>query len=113
MPSNIVDDKRKEILLLQAELCKSLADPKRLMIIDKLRDGEKSVGELTRYLGINQSNTSQHLAILRKAGVIISHKQGNIVYYNLSNPKIAAACNMVYEIIAEKLQHDKALAGVV
>jgi len=110
---NIAVDKRKEIFLLQAEFYKSLSDPKRLMIIDELRGGEKSVGELTRCLGINQSNTSQHLGILRKAGVINYQKRGNVLYYSLNTPKIAAACTMVCEIIAERLRHDKALAGVI
>ena len=49
-----------EVLQLQAELCKSLGDVKRLMIIHELREGERSVGELAEDVGVNQSNMSQH-----------------------------------------------------
>ena len=59
-----------EVLQLQAELCKSLSDPKRLHIIQELRLGERSVSELTEILGLKQSNTSQHLAVLRRIGVV-------------------------------------------
>ena len=107
------DDRKMQVFQLQAELCKSLADPKRLMIIHELRDGAKSVGELAENLNLKQSNTSQHLAVLRKAGVIAPHRQGNTVYYSLVTPKIATACDMVREVIAEQLQRNQSLTGVI
>ncbi|MBL7119175.1 MAG: winged helix-turn-helix transcriptional regulator [Dehalococcoidia bacterium] len=107
------DDRKMQVFQLQAELCKSLADPKRLMIIHELRDGAKSVGELAENLNLKQSNTSQHLAVLRKAGVIVPHRQGNTVHYSLVTPKIATACDMVREVIAEQLQRNQSLTGVI
>ena len=59
------DDTRVEVFELQAELCKSLSDSKRLRIIHELRDGSRSVSDLAETLGLKQSNTSQHLAVLR------------------------------------------------
>jgi ArsR family transcriptional regulator len=100
-----------EVLNLQAELCKSLSDPKRLRIIQELREGEKNVGELAEVLGIKQSNTSQHLAILRKIGIISPRKAGSTVYYKLVNQKIAKACDLVHEVIADKLSLSQRLSN--
>jgi len=102
-----------EVLKLQAELCKSLSDPKRLHIIQELRGGERSVSELTEILGLRQSNTSQHLAVLRKIGVISPRKEGSTVYYKLANPKIAEACDLVHEVIAEQLRSKQILSSLI
>jgi len=102
--SRMEQGKTAEVFRLQAELCKSLADAKRLMIIHELQEGRKSVGELAEALDLKQSNTSQHLAVLRKAGVAVPDRQGSTVYYSLSTPRIAAACDMVRAALAEQLQ---------
>ena len=104
---------RHEVFQLQAEFCKSLADAKRLMIIHELRDGEKSVNELVEKLGLKQSNTSQHLAILRKAGIITPRREGNTIYYELANPRIGEACDLVQGFIAERLKGNQALAEMM
>lgn len=109
----MADDSVSEVLSLQAELCKSLSDPKRLQIIQELRGGEKSVGELTTSLGLKQSNTSQHLAVLRRIGVIIPRKEGNTVYYRLADPKIAEACDLVHEVIAAQLHRSRRLSNLL
>jgi len=103
----------EEIFRLQAEFCKSLASPKRLMIIHELSDGPKSVGELAANMGLKQANTSQLLAILRKAGVIIPERQGNMVYYSLTNPGIISACESVREIIAADLKRHQQLSDAL
>jgi len=102
-----------EVLNLQAELCQALSDPKRLHIIKELREGERTVGELTGILGIKQSNTSQHLAILRRIGVITPRKEGNTVYYKLAHPKIAEACDLVHEVIAEQLKNGQRISSLM
>ena len=107
------DSNQNEVLKLQAELCKSLADPKRLQIVQELRDGEKSVTELAGILGLKQSNTSQHLAIFRRIGIVTSRKDGNAVYYRLSNASIAQACDMVHEIIADQLRQSIKLSSLI
>jgi DNA-binding transcriptional ArsR family regulator len=107
------DEKKIEVLRLQAELCKSLSDPKRLYIVQELRVSERTVSELAEILGIKQSNTSQHLAVLRKIGVIIPRKEGNLVYYKLANPKIAEACDLVHQVIAEQLQNGRRLSSLM
>jgi DNA-binding transcriptional ArsR family regulator len=107
------DEGKIEVLRLQAELCKSLADPKRLFIIQVLRGGECTVTELAERLGLKQSNTSQHLAVLRKIGIIMPRKEGNLVYYRLANSKIAEACDLVHEVIAEQLRNGQRLSGIM
>ena len=107
------EESKMEVFQLQADFCKSLADPKRLMVIHELRDGERSVNELAERLGLKQSNTSQHLAVLRKAGVIVPRREASTVYYNLVNPKIAEACDLVREVIAEQLMRQRSLANII
>jgi ArsR family transcriptional regulator len=102
-----------EIYRLQAELCKALSDPKRLRIISELRGGERTVSELVDILGLKQSNTSQHLSVLRRIGLIVFRKQGSTVYYRLANPKIGEACDMVHQVLADQLQRNNALARVL
>ncbi|MFC2002066.1 ArsR/SmtB family transcription factor [Chloroflexota bacterium] len=113
MSDKLNDDRQIEVFQLQAELCKSLSDYKRLRIIHELRRGEKSVNELAEVLELKQSNTSQHLAVLRKTGIIVPRRQGSTVYYRLANPKIADACDLVREVIAEQLRRNQGLTSVV
>lgn len=109
----MADSRGNEVLSLQAELCKSLSDPKRLQIIQELRGGEKAVSELAGILGLKQSNTSQHLAVLRRIGVIAPRKEGNAVYYRLADVKIAEACDLVHEVIADQLRRSQRLSSLM
>ncbi|MBN2100105.1 MAG: winged helix-turn-helix transcriptional regulator [Dehalococcoidia bacterium] len=102
-----------EVYRRQAELCKSLADPKRLMILDALKDGPRSVSELSQIAGLKQSNASQHIGVLRRAGVIKPERQGNTVYYSLVTPKIAAACDLVRQVVAEEIQRSEVLRRII
>lgn len=92
-----------ELHELHARLCKAIADPKRLLIITELRSGPMTVGELALSLDISQSNTSQHLAILRERGVVDSTKDGLNVYYELSGDKVVQAIDLLREFMAEQL----------
>jgi ArsR family transcriptional regulator, virulence genes transcriptional regulator len=103
----------EEIFRLQAELCQSFASPQRLMIINELKNGSKSVGELSRNLNLKQSHTSQLLAVLRKVGVIAPERRGNAVYYSLANPQIITACELVRSIIAEDLKRQKEIGEAI
>ena len=66
---------REELYALHASFCQGLSDPKRLLIVAALRDGEKSVGELGQLIGARQSNASQHLALMRHLGLVPSGPQ--------------------------------------
>lgn len=92
-----------EIHDLHARLCKAIADPKRLLIINELRDGPMSVGELADALEIGQSNCSQHLAVLRERGVVIADRQGPHMLYSLRSAKVLQAIDLLREFMAEEL----------
>ena len=96
---------------IQAEICKTLAQPKRLMLVHVLRAGEKSVGQLASDLGISQPNISQHLSILRKRGVVVTRREGTMIYYRLASPRIGEACDLVRGFLTEQLEKDGELAS--
>jgi len=96
---------------IQAEICKTLAQPKRLMLVHELRTGEKSVGQLSSILGISQPNVSQHLSILRKRGIATTRREGATVYYRLSSPRIGEACDLVHNFLTEQLENSRELAN--
>jgi len=92
-----------ELFELHARICKAIADPRRLIIITELRSGPMTVGELALSLEISQSNTSQHLAVLRERGVVDATKVGLNVYYELSSDKVLQAIDLLREFMAEQL----------
>lgn len=102
-------DKDLAVFQLHAEICKTLSNSTRLMILNFLRDGEKSVSELAGLVGARQANISQHLAILRQRGIVTTRKQGTNIYYRVSNPKIIRACDMIREVLFEQLSEAKEL----
>lgn len=94
--------KDERIYSLQASLCRALSNPIRLMIIDVLKDGEATVSELQDVLGTQQPNLSQHLAVLRSAGIVESRKDGAKAHYSLTNPRIVEACSLVRSILRDQ-----------
>lgn len=86
---------------LHSEICKTLANAKRQIILGALRDRELSVSQLVNETGIPQSNISQHLALLRANGVVRSRREGAHVFYAISNPKIIQAFDLITEVMQE------------
>ncbi len=74
---------------LKAEFFKTLGHPTRVRALELLSAGEQSVGELIAQIGIEASNLSQQLAVLRRFGLVNTRRQGNNVYYSLSSPELA------------------------
>ena len=87
---------------LHADVCRVLTDPKRLMLIAALRAGERSVGELALEIGAALPNASQHLAVLRTAGLVEGRRVGTTVVYRLAEPAIADACDIISAIVARR-----------
>lgn len=94
---------REELYQLHASVCRGFADPKRLILINALRDGERSVTELCDITQIQQANASQHLAILKNKGLVTSRREGQRVYYMVTSPKINEALDLLLEVMAEQL----------
>ncbi len=97
------------IYVYHAEMCKVLSHPKRLEIINTLRENEMSVGDLSHRLGLSLPNLSQHLAMMKERHILISRKEGNAVYYRVNNPRMLAAFDLLREILFEQIRGDAAL----
>lgn len=95
MPSATIHPERLERYRAAAEICRALTDPKRLAVLDLLRDGERSTGWLAASLGCSLANASQHLAVLRHAGLVDSRREGTSILYRLAVPEILDACDTV------------------
>ncbi len=98
-----------QIYHYHAEMCKVFSHPKRLELINLLRDGEKNVGELCQALGLSPGNLSQHLAMMRERRILVSRKEANMVYYRIANPRLLEAFDLLREILFEQIRGDAAL----
>ncbi len=92
-----------------AELCKVFSHAKRLELIDILRDKEMSASELGGRLGLTPANLSQHLAMMRERHVLVSRKEGNMVYYRIANPRLLEAFDLLRAILFEQIRQDAVL----
>jgi len=99
----------KRIYELHASMCKVFSNPKRLGIINILREGEMNVGELSKRLDIPIGNLSQHLNMMKDRGILNSRKEGNVVYYRLANPKMLKAFDILREILFERISREESL----
>ena len=106
----MIDDYNLELYKLKAELCKTFSDPNRLIIINELRSGEKSVGELIQVLQLPQAVVSRHLSLLRNRGVVTARQQGTSHFYSLTDPKIGEACDLVHQVLMNHLERNRELA---
>jgi DNA-binding transcriptional ArsR family regulator len=78
----------QELRRFKAEIFQALAHPTRIAIVESLRRGETSAGQLIEQLGLEQANASQHLAVLRSKQIVTSRKEGNQVFYSLRDPML-------------------------
>ncbi len=98
-----------ELYVVQAEFCKGLAHPKRILILNLLKHEELSVSDLVNMTGIPQSNLSQHLAFLRQQGLLTARRSGMNIYYSVKDKRIIEACDLIREIITEKIKRTQSL----
>ena len=92
-----------EVYRIQADVLKTLSNPKRLEIVHLLAGGPREVGKLAEELGISQPNVSQHLAIMRSAGVVEAERDGREVRYRLADPEIIVACETMRGVLMRRL----------
>jgi ArsR family transcriptional regulator len=81
-----------------AAISRALADPKRLCVLEILSSGERSVGDLSREASCHVPNMSQHLAVLRAAGLVTTRKEGSTVFYRLTDPRIIEAYRLIQSV---------------
>jgi ArsR family transcriptional regulator len=92
-----------EITILQAEVLKTLASPRRLEILHALNRGPIEVGRLAQEIGASQPNVSQHLAVLRAAGMVEAERDGREVRYRLADPDVMVACALMRSVLERRL----------
>jgi DNA-binding transcriptional ArsR family regulator len=98
-----------EIANLQADVLRALAHPRRLQIMHRLADGPVEVSSLAAQLGMSQPNASQHLAVMRAAGVVEAERVGREVRYRISDPDVIVACATMRRVIERRIDR---LAGL-
>ena len=85
----------RELRRFKAEIFQALGHPTRIAIVEALRDGEMSAGQLIGKLGLEQANASQHFAVLRSKQIVINRKEGNQVFYSLRDPVLIEVLNIL------------------
>jgi DNA-binding transcriptional ArsR family regulator len=96
LPADDVDRQRTAII------ARALSDPKRLCVLETLALGERSVSELSRDVGCQVPNMSQHLGVLRTAGLVTARREGTTIYYRLTDPRVIEAYRLMQNISAER-----------
>lgn len=89
---------------LQADICQTLGNPKRLQILHLLKEKERSVGEMVEALGVAKANLSQHLSLMRQKGILAARRQGTTIYYRIATPAIIKACETMRLVLLEALE---------
>jgi DNA-binding transcriptional ArsR family regulator len=105
LPHPLPDD----LAELIARRFRVLAEPTRIKLLDRLREGEASVNELSEQLGASQQNVSKHLAMLAEAGMVARRKDRNHVYYRIADEGVFALCDQICGSVQQQLRALNAL----
>ena len=107
LPQPLPDD----LVELIARRFRVLGEPMRIRLLDRLRDGEATVGELSEATSASQQNISKHLAVLADAGILGRRKEGNRVYYRIVDEGVFALCEQVCGSVQQQLRALNALVA--
>jgi ArsR family transcriptional regulator len=99
----------RPIYQVKADFFKTLAHPARIRVLELLRDGERSVGELIPEVGLEASHLSQQLGILRRANVLQARKEGSTVRYSVTDPRIFELLEVAKAILTNALVETREL----
>ena len=100
LPHPLPDD----LVELIARRFRVLGEPSRIRLLDRLRDGEQSVSDLAVELGAGQQNVSKHLSVLADAGILARRKDGNHVYYRITDDGVLGLCEQVCGSLEQQVQ---------
>ena len=100
LPHPLPDD----LVELIARRFRAIGEPMRIRLLDRLRDGEATVGELSEALSASQQNISKHLAVLADVGILGRRKEGNHVYYRVVDEGVFALCEAVCGSVQQQLR---------
>ena len=99
----------EEVFERQVEICKAFANSTRLHILDLLGRRNWSAGELQKELGVSKANLSQHITVLKTAGVITRRRRGKQVYFALAMPQVKQACQLIRTVLRTQIRNGKRL----
>ncbi len=99
----------REVFEMQAVICKAFANPIRLEMLDMLGKGEWIVGDLQKELGISKANMSQHIAVLKAAGVVTTRRDGKQFYCSLAIPEVKQACQLIHNVLRAQVRKGRSL----
>ncbi len=94
---------------VKAEFFRLLSHPARVRIVELLRNGERTVGDLQSALGLDSSGTSQHLGAMRRQGLLESRREGTSVYYSVADARVFALLEVAKDILTKQIQDTSAL----
>jgi DNA-binding transcriptional ArsR family regulator len=103
----------RKIFEMQCEICKALAHPLRLAIVDRLNAGETSASDLIADLGVSKANLSKHISLLVHNGIVESRRDGRQLFYSLTDPEIHKACSIMRSILYRRLKEGEKLASAI
>ena len=109
--NKIAIQRNAEIFERQARICKAFAHPGRLQILDLLGQSERSSSELQERLGISKTSMSQHLAILKSAGVLATRREGKQIYCTLAMPEVKEACQLIRKVLEAQIAASHSLVA--
>ena len=98
---------------LQAEICRTLSHPVRIAILHLLAGEAREVGRLAAELGISQPNASQHLSVMRGAGLVESERDGRGAVYRLTDPAVIDACDLMAQVMRRRLARLAELSAAI
>ncbi|HBY58947.1 MAG TPA: ArsR family transcriptional regulator [Solibacterales bacterium] len=99
----------EQVYEMQVRVCKAFAHATRLKMLDLLGTGERSAGELQERLGVTAANLSQHLAILRAAGVVTTRRNGRQISCALAMPEVKSACQLLRDVLRAQIRKGRDL----
>ena len=103
----------RRVFELQCRICKAMAHPMRLEIVEVLVNGELSAASLLEFLGTSKANLSKHMNQLTAAGITSRRREGRSVLYRLTHPEIHQACKIMRSILYRQLRDGRALAAAM
>ena len=96
---------------IKAEFFRTLGHPTRVRVLELLKGGEMTVGDLQAALGIDSSGASQHLSAMRRQGILVARKEGTSVHYSVRDPRVFQMLESARQVIGSHLEEANALLG--
>ncbi len=100
-----------DLVELIAERFRALSEPTRIKLLDRLREGEATVFDLTELIGTTQQNVSKHLGVLQRSAIVARRKQGNFAYYRIIDEGVFSLCEEVCGSLQQQVESLRQLVG--